>query len=157
MGKLVTAGLALLAALAFFVVGSPSANAFGSEVLGCSVDGFMWTANSCDDAPQAEYHTLHQISFTPHNLSGSYTTSWTVTSQAGTTITATCNSAYSNAPCISGGCTASALSCSVNVWTGVNDKTFTAALRLTQSGQTRTVTATATIYASFSGGPCPKC
>lgn len=48
MRRLWAAALALVSALAFLVVGSPPASAFGSEVLGCSIDFTSWTANSCD-------------------------------------------------------------------------------------------------------------
>jgi hypothetical protein len=33
--------------MAFFLVGSPAANAFGSEVLGCAWNGGTWIANNC--------------------------------------------------------------------------------------------------------------
>ena len=34
-------------ALAFFLAGSPAANAFGTEVLGCSWNGGTWIGNNC--------------------------------------------------------------------------------------------------------------
>ncbi|HEX8095913.1 hypothetical protein [Jatrophihabitans sp.] len=79
----------MVSALAFFIVGSPPANAFGSEVLGCSVS-FSWTAGSCTSyAGLSAGQTLY-TNFEPHNLSGTYTTSWAVTGPAGA-ITATCS------------------------------------------------------------------
>src|SRR4051794_36580578 len=101
MRKLLTAVFALVAALAFFVVGSPSANAFGSEVLGCSVDSATWTANSCGG--QGVYHHVSVIHYVPHNLSGSYTKSWLIAYGSYTVTEACGNGVY---PCISSGCTA---------------------------------------------------
>jgi hypothetical protein len=74
MRKLLTAVSALVAALAFFVVGSPSANAFGSEVLGCDA-GLGWTANSCSDLGSQPNGTVIIVDFSAANTSGTYTTS----------------------------------------------------------------------------------
>jgi hypothetical protein len=150
MRKLCTAALALFSALAFLSVGSPSANAFGSEVLGCSFDSGAWTANSCfgGDNPGV----IEQLYFVPHNLSGSYTMSWTVTNKFGAAV-GNCGSGGTN--CISAGCTSTSISCYLSTSTGINDKTFTATLTLTQSGQTRTISATATVYGDSS--TCLKC
>jgi len=76
MRKLLAAAVALVSALAFFVVGSPAANAFGSEVLGCYVENPPWLANSCDSAGNEPAYGLTPIYFSPHNTSGTYTTSW---------------------------------------------------------------------------------
>jgi hypothetical protein len=159
MRKLLTAVSALIAALAFFVVGSPSANAFGSEVLGCDVGGF-WSANSCASSGTQTTYTVLLVNFTPHNTSGTYTTAWSVTNQkSGAAVTQSCNTTYSNNPCIAGtnSCTSGSMTCTIAVLVGINDKAFTAALTLTQSGRTRTITATATIYAGSNGTGCPKC
>jgi len=144
MRKLLAAAFALVAALAFFVVGSPSASAFGSEVLGCDA-GLGWTANSCSDLGSLSYNTPIEIDFSVHNTSGSYSTSWTVTGPAGS-ITQSCNAFLSNKPCISRGCTASWLACSIYTSVGFHDKTFTASVTLIQSGQARTLSAQAFIW-----------
>jgi hypothetical protein len=147
MRKLLTAVFALVAALAFFVVGSPSANAFGSEVLGCNVDS-IWTANSCDSSGMEPLYGITPVFFSPHNTSGTYTTSWYVHNANGVAVTQTCYANYGNTPCIYSGCAAGSMECEIVVRVGLNDKAFTAALTLTQSGQTRTISATATIYAA---------
>ncbi|HST48728.1 hypothetical protein [Jatrophihabitans sp.] len=138
MRRFWTAALALLSALALLVVGSPAANAFGSEVLGCSFDGGTWTANTCDGGGDGAYHN---ITFAAHNLSGTYTTSWTVT--FGTTVLSTnCNGATT--------CTIRVKGSSIEG----RDRTYWANLKLTQAGQTRTISASALVY----GGPdCIVC
>jgi hypothetical protein len=153
MRKLCTAALALVSALAFFVIGSPPANAFGGEVLGCS-SGFGWTANSCHSSAALSSGTLLLVAFDTHNTSGTYTTSWTFTPA----LNGTCSSTFSNVPCVypGGGCTAGSLSCQIATRVTTYIQTFTAALRLTQAGQTRTVTATATVKESPDGG-CRLC
>jgi len=145
MRQLWIAALALLSALIFLIVGSPSANAFGSEVLGCDA-GTGWTANSCSSYYYLIDGQTVGVAFSPSNMSGSYTTSWTLTTDTGTSITQTCTSTYSNTPCIiaNAGCTAGSLACHIMARSGGPD--INAALRLTQSGRTRTVTAHATIY-----------
>ena len=153
MRKLVTAAVTLVSALAFLVVGSPPASAFGSEVLGCSAGG-LWAANSCQSDGALGFDALVSISFSAHNTSGTYTTSWTLTTQAGGTITASCASTYWNTPCLASGCTSSSLSCEAVQRVGDKDKSTTAALTLTQSGRTRTITAVADI---FGNGGCAKC
>jgi hypothetical protein len=155
MRKLLTAVSALVAALAFFVVGSPSANAFGSEVLGCDAGGY-WSANSCQASELPNYH-LVTVDFSPHNTSGTYTTSWSVTNKNGAAVTQSCYANYGNTPCIEpGSCAAGSMACTIVVRVGpTNDKVFTAALTLTQSGQTRTITAAVTIPAG--SGPCNTC
>ena len=148
MRKLLTAVFALVAALASFVVGSPSANAFGSEVLGCYVENPPWLANSCDSAGNEPAYGLTPIYFSPHNTSGTYTTSWYVHNANGVAVTQSCSSNYTNTPCIDYGCSAGSMACNIAVRVGpTNDKVITAALTLTQSGRTRTITAAATIYA----------
>ncbi|HEX8092889.1 hypothetical protein [Jatrophihabitans sp.] len=58
------------------------------------------------------------------------------------------------APCISSGCTLSSLTCDVRDYSSYVNKTYTATLRLTQSGLTRTIQAQGVI-----GGhdPCTRC
>jgi hypothetical protein len=119
--------------LAFFVLGSPAANAFGSEVLGCDW-GTGWVANNCGGGNGL-------VTFSAHNLSGTYSYSWTLTGYGATNI--------------SSGCTATSSTCTVNTGNGgLNDRTLTASLTLTQSGRSRTITAQATVWAS---GDCLKC
>lgn len=91
------------------------------------------------------YNTVSLIHFEPHNLTGSYATSWTVTAAGGTVITTRC-SGTTGYPCIYSGCTASSLSCEVEAKTYTNDRMFYAYLQLTQSGQTRTISAQATLH-----------
>ena len=141
-------------ALAFFIVGSPAANAFGSEVLGCSVDSAAWTAYSCGGGGTG----LSLIHYSPQNLSGTYSKSWTLIDQTGSTYTRICSGSTDSttiAPCIYRGCTSSSTICEVKARSGpTNDRVYTARLRLTQSGLTRTIEADAVLYASDS---CLKC
>ncbi|MEO6501852.1 MAG: hypothetical protein ABIQ09_08060 [Jatrophihabitantaceae bacterium] len=156
MRKLWTAALAFVSALAFFIVGSPSANAFGSEVLGCSVS-FGWTAGSCTSyAGLSAGQTLY-VNFEPHNLSGAYTTSWDITGPGGA-VTGSCSTG-SYGTCIYSGCTAGSLSCRLRTQVAGDPYAITAALRLTQSGKTRTVSAVANIKGGLhdGGDPCPLC
>ena len=148
MHKLWAAALALLSALAFLIVGSPPASAFGTEVLGCSIDSGAWYANSCEGGGDGAAHTIY---FSPHNLSGSYTTSWTVTKNGN----AMSNCGSSGSDCISAGCTSGALVCYINAFSGLHDKTFAATLKLTQSGQTRTISASALI--DYDSSTCLRC
>ncbi|MEO6501741.1 MAG: hypothetical protein ABIQ09_07495 [Jatrophihabitantaceae bacterium] len=151
MRKLWAAALALVSALAFLVIGSTPANAFGSEVLGCSIN-YPWTANSChSNAALADGKPVY-ANFSAQNLSGTYATSWTITTGTGAAVTQSCTP-Y-NSLCIESGCTASSLACQIRWSVGYQDRTLTAVLRLTQSGQTRTVTAKATIY---EGTGCNLC
>jgi hypothetical protein len=147
MRKLWAAVVTPLLALSFLVIGSPAANAFGSEVLGCAVDTAVWTANSCGGSDGA----LSMIHYSPQNLSGAYSKSWTVTGPGSTAITGSCSTKA--APCIYTGCTSSSTTCDVQVRSGTVDRTFIASLRLTQSGLTRTIQAQAVIYATG----CLKC
>jgi hypothetical protein len=61
-----------LLALAFVVMGSGPASAFGAEALGCSVDTATWTANSCYRPDSGAIGALHAMHFAAHNLSGAY-------------------------------------------------------------------------------------
>jgi hypothetical protein len=138
MRKFWTLVLAPVLALAFFVLGTPSAQAFGSEVLGCgSSPTYTWTANACDAGDGI-------VLFSPHNLSGSYSYRWTITQWDGSVLTSSCNG--STYPCISSGCTTTSSTCYIETRRIIRyDRTVTASLRLTQSGQSRTIQATATI------------
>jgi hypothetical protein len=133
--------------VAFFLAGSPAANAFGSEVLGCAWNARAWTANNCG-------YGTGTITFSPVNLSGSYSYSWTVT-YGGSVVTTPCSSGIE--PCILSGCTATSSSCAVyadNPYP-LKDRVITASLQLTQSGQSRTITASGT--AKSSTPTCPTC
>lgn len=154
MRKLWAAVLTPVLALAFFVVGSPAANAFGSEVLGCAVTRLTsttqsWTANYCEGGGDPGYFVIH---YSPHNLSGTYSTSWTVTGPTGTVLRA-CSST-NGVPCISSGCTLSSLTCDVQDSSGYSSKAYTATLRLTQSGLTRTIQAQGVVHGH---DPCTRC
>lgn len=124
-------------ALALFVLGTPAANAFGAEVLGCKFgSASSWTANSCSGS--------YGVTFSPSNLSGTYTFGWTVT-QNGTPITNMCSSGTGGA-CIDSGCTATSSTCTVYPQASLySTETAVATLVLTQSGQSRTIQATATV------------
>ena len=152
MRRLWAAALAVLSTLTFLIVTSPPASAFGSEVLGCSVDSATWTANSCSG--QGVYTHVSVIHFVPHNLSGSYTKSWLI-AYGSYTVTGACGTGVY--PCISSGCTASSTTCDVQVMTGTADRVITGLLTLTQSGQTRSYQANATIYGDDPRGGCHTC
>ena len=135
MRKLCAAAVALLSAVAFLMVGSPPASAFGSEVLGCSTStSSAWTANHCSSSAFKPIKTTVTVTFSPANMSGTYGTSWTLNG-GGIPVN------------ISSGCTAGSLSCTIRQEVGLDDYVITATLTLSQSGQTRTVAAQATIQA----------
>ena len=138
MRKLWAAVLSPVLALAFFVMGSPAANAFGSEVLGCGYPGSTWTATQCSGVGG------NLVQFVPHYLSGTYSYQWTLTYSSGTPITATC-SATSPVPCISSGCTSTSSSCTILTQDALQTKTYVATLRLTQAGKSRTIQASAVV------------
>jgi hypothetical protein len=144
MRKLWAAALALVSALAFLIVSSPAANAFGSEVLGCNA-GPGWSTPTCSSYGLEHYGTPASIGFSTQNTSGTYTTSWALTGGGGASITQKCSST-SNLPCISSGCTTSSLDCVIAWNVGWKDHIVNATLTLIQSGHGRTLTAQATIY-----------
>lgn len=152
MRKLCTAALALLSAVAFLIVGSPSASAFGSEVLGCNV-GVGWHASTCQTPLLWSTGTTVYADFYPANLSGTYGWSWTAYDD-GVPVTTHCVS-VNNVGCIVRGCTATSTDCEVQDHVG-GASSITAYLTLTQSGRSETLAATATIRDSADGG-CPKC
>lgn len=135
--------------LALLVLGSAPAQAFGSEVLGCGVGydsvSSSWTANSCGTgASAADYYF---ISYSPHNLSGAYSYQWTLTSiykNGSGTLTSKCTTTPMGA-CIYSGCTVTSSTCIIKVVNPPSDRTYIASLRLTQSGQSRTIQAQALI------------
>jgi hypothetical protein len=138
MRKLWTRALAPVFALAVFMLGTPAANAFGTEVLGCTFGtAAAWTANSCSAA-------YGDPTFSPSNLSGTYTFAWTAT-QNGSPITNPCSSGAGGA-CISSGCTSTSSTCSVDIAGSLySSQTAIVTLVLTQSGQSRTIQASATV------------
>ncbi|HJQ00334.1 MAG TPA: hypothetical protein VJ851_01930 [Jatrophihabitans sp.] len=127
-------------------------------MLGCDAGGY-WSANSCISTGTQATYTVMLVNFSPENTSGTYTTSWAVHNANGVAVTQSCTVTYGNTPCIpspnSGSCAAGSMWCQIAVRVGPNDKAFTAALTLTQSGRTRTISATATIQAGT--GACNKC
>jgi hypothetical protein len=137
MRKLLTRTFTPVLALAFFVLGTPAANAFGTEVLGCQFgSASSWTANSCSGS--------YGVTFSPSNLSGTYSYGWTIT-QNGQPITNLCSSNMGGA-CIDSGCTATSSTCTVYPQASLySTTTAVASLVLTQSGQSRTIEATATV------------
>jgi|GEM_PF-2845130 len=153
MRRVMAVAFAHVLALGFLVVGSAPAHAFGSEVLGCTVDNSTvgWTANSCEGYADNPPPAVH---FSARNLSGSYSMSWTLTRDT-TPITANCSSTVTT-NCITGGCTAPSTTCDVRVQsTAKTSHKYTATLRLTQSGLSRTIQAQALLYG---GEPCaPFC
>jgi hypothetical protein len=146
MRRLWALTLAPLLALAFVLLGSGPANAFGSEVLGCSVDGSTWIAGSCAGGAGDGPGVTSIIEFAPHNLSGTYTYAWTVKTQSGIVVSGKCGTT-SGLPCVYAGCTSTSSSCDIKVDGGaLHDRTYSASLRLTQAGLSRTITASATIW-----------
>jgi hypothetical protein len=142
MRRLWAAALTPVLGLAFLVMGSGPANAFGSEVLGCAFQGSTWTASSC-----AGYDSA---TFSVHNLSGTYSYAWTFTIGGLNWAPKSCGS---SSPCVQSGCTTTSSTCTVNDWP-LHDQTITATVRLTQSGQSRTIQASALYY---SDPPCLTC
>ncbi|HJQ01805.1 MAG TPA: hypothetical protein VJ851_09400 [Jatrophihabitans sp.] len=125
-------------ALVFLLAGSPAANAFGSEVLGCAWNGGTWTANTCGYGDA-------DITFSPQGLSGTYSYRWTI-SISGT--------GYNS---IVSGCTTTSTTCTLDVQPSTYQKrNIDVALQLTQSGVSRTISATAYVYSS-SGCVRPAC
>jgi hypothetical protein len=127
-----------LAALAVSVALTTPARAFGAEVLGCDAGG-GWTANTCSGQGLNADITVGyiDIDYAVHNLSGTYAYAWTKPTNA--TI-------YS-------GCTATTSVCDIEVPDGfTTTHYYTVSVKLTQSGQSRTLSATAAIK----GAPiCP--
>ena len=146
MRKLLTLAFAHVLALAFLMVGSAPAHAFGSEVLGCAVSANAWTANSCAGDGDTPPPVIH---LSAHNLSGSYSMRWSITGPTGYPITSNCSST-TTINCISSGCTVSSATCDLRAQSGKANHTYTASLRLTQSGLSRTIQAQAVVY----GVPC---
>jgi hypothetical protein len=107
--------------LAFFMAGSPAANAFGAEVLGCSWGSGPWIANDCGGGDGL-------VTFSAHYLSGSYSYSWTL----------------NRSVTIISGCNATSSTCTVDPPVlGLKPGLLRATLTLTQSGQSRTISAVA--------------
>lgn len=152
MRKLCTLAVALLSAVAFLVVGSPSASAFGSEVLGCDF-GLGYHASTCATSATWSTGTTVEANFYPANLSGTYGWSW-VAYDDGVRVTTNCVS-INNAGCIDRGCTATSTQCVVQDHVG-GGNSIVAYLTLTQSGRSETLTATATIKDAADGG-CHLC
>jgi len=138
MRKLWTGALTALLTLAFFVVGTPAAQAFGGEVLGCGYYGSTWTANQCSGIGGGDEK------FSAHYLSGTYSYQWTLTYSSGTPITSSC-SPLTTTPCIQSGCTSTSSTCTILTQDALQTKTYVATLRLTQSGQSRTIQASAVV------------
>jgi hypothetical protein len=132
-------------AVAFFMVASPTANAFGSEVLGCAWPNSGWVANDCGGG-------YGIVTYSAHNLAGTYSYNWTLTNNLGNTISNACNGV--TWPCIYSGCTTTSSSCELDTSYGFHDHVYTAILKLTQSGQSRSITAQAT---GLADPPCRTC
>ena len=155
MRKMWALAFAPVLTFAFFMVGSAPANAFGGEVLGCYSDAAGvtggWTASHCSVG--GKYFTvgdLDDVKFEARNLSGAYTFAWTVGLQGATTFTPFTGSCASDTAynCISSGCTATSATCVVTVKVGATGKSILATLKLTQSGLSRTISATAGVEAA---------
>jgi hypothetical protein len=146
MRKLRPLALTPVLALAFFVLGTAPAHAFGSEVLGCQVSQAglppgTWTANSCGIGRTSDDY--YWIAYSPQNLSGTYTFAWTLTLPSGNTVTTPCTA--TTGPCIDSGCTSTSSTCVLKVPNPPRDRTYVASLVLTQSGLSRTIQAQALI------------
>ena len=145
MRRLWAAALAPALGLAFVVMASGPADAFGSEVLGCWFTPQTWTAGSCTGQTQAIYSV--------HNLSGTYSYAWTFTMK-GTPLALSSCAPPNGGACIASGCTATSSTCTVND-SPLVDRTITATVRLTQSGLSRSISASATFQPD--GGTCGGC
>jgi hypothetical protein len=150
MRKLFGSAFTCVLAVALLVVGSPAANAFGSEVLGCAFDSGAWTAGSCEGG--GDQGVIYNVQFSAHNLSGTYSMKWTVTNQGGNLLPQCTTGSWN---CIESGCTSTSTTCTVATKAQpLYPFTFTASLKLTQSGQTRTIAAGARVDPYCSGGLC---
>ena len=154
MRKMWALALAPLLTFAFLMLGSAPANAFGSEVLGCNNDAPYhtgWQADRCYVG--GDYYwvgDVARIDFVPHYLSGTYTYAWSVGNQSTSTFypfTRSCTS-DTDYNCILTGCTTTTSTCSVAAKVGATSHDVSASLKLTQSGLSRTISATASVLAS---------
>jgi hypothetical protein len=137
-------------ALTLLILGNPAANAFGSEVLGCAFGSSAWTAGACEGG--GDQGVIYNVQFSAHNLSGTYSMQWTVKNEA-TLITAQCSTGSWN--CIQSGCTSTSATCTIATKAQpLYSHRLSASLQLTQSGQTRTINAVATVDPYCSGGVC---
>ena len=127
----------------FLAFTAPSANAFGSEVLGCGFGSNpTWTANQCGGNDGAFW-----VTFSPHYLSGSYSYHWSITDGYGAPITRACTGLpATDQDCLYSGCTATSSTCTITLEDQASTLVYTASLTLTQSGQSRTITAAATAH-----------
>ena len=125
----------------FMVLSSPTANALGSEVLGCGfAPNYTWSANQCTGNDSTAW-----VQFSAHYLSGAYSYQWSITDGYGAPITRTCTGLpATDQGCLYSGCTASSSTCTVTLEDQPSVLIYTASLRLTQSGQSRTIQAAAT-------------
>jgi hypothetical protein len=138
--------------VACFLIGSPAAQALGSEVLGCSFDSGAWYANTCEGGGVIGVNNA--LHFSPHNMSGTYSMTWTVTNSSGSAVP-NCSSTQT-INCISSGCTVTSTTCNLVVHSfKASDTFYTASLKLVQSGLTRTITATAIV--NQTAGGCTTC
>lgn len=144
MRKLWTLALTPLLSLAFLMVGSGPANAFGSEVLGCSVNAATWTAGSCQGGGVGYDGATVSITYSLHNLSGSYSYRWSIY------VDGNLNSNYTSA------CT-NAASCTIQVKDNAYDYFYRADVVVTQSGRSETLSAQAKILGWWINDPCRTC
>jgi len=143
MRRLWTLILTPVLALGLLLFQAPAASAFGTEVLGCAFGVYSdadWTANSCEGSGAGG--TTETVYFWPHNMSGSYTWNWTVTKQNGTALPDCSGILRSN--CILDCATIDG--CEIRVrFSTLQSSTVIVKLQLTQSGQTRTISAKALV------------
>ncbi|HEY0639432.1 MAG TPA: hypothetical protein VGD67_17430 [Pseudonocardiaceae bacterium] len=157
MRKAWSLALAPLMTLAFLTIGSGSAKAFGSEVLGCSVDTASWRSHYCTGGGGQDPNATYVIHYSPRNLSGGYVFNWSLTmSNVGSAIPITerCG-ATTSYPCIASGCYAGpaySTTCDVLVKQAVYARVYAAYLELSQAGQSSTLSVGATIHKLDLGG-----
>jgi hypothetical protein len=96
------------------------------------------------------------ITHAVHNLSGTYSYSWTVKDGYGSTIGAYC-APNVGGPCLTSGCTYTSSSCVLQLPHGyLAGRTYIATGTLIQSGLSRTISATADLAPAFGGSCCQE-
>jgi uncharacterized phage protein gp47/JayE len=88
-------------------------------------------------------------------MTGTYSMTWTVTGPGGTAVPICSSTQTVN--CISSGCTVTSTTCNLLVHTNLYvDHTYTASLKMVQSGWTKTFLSQATVYTA-GYDRCPTC
>ena len=134
MRRLFTMLLAVIVAMAAALIPVTPAHAFGAEQFGCRIapgTEFNFYEN-CNNLTNGAANT-YSVGFLVQNLSGSgYGFTWNVTGQYTAVLS---------------GCTSTSSSCTVSARGGSVDREITAAVTITQAGQSRTLFSYASILA----------